>query len=505
MPDVTGVGTTSQSLIGVNDAVTGSDEVWPAGLQGHAVLDELEGKELAVGGHAVGVKLGEVGVILAVGVDEVPEHLVEDGGPDGADGVDGREAVKVGIDVRVGRQAGRVGVGTDAGGRVTDPGAHGVVGGTGVAGVETDGRGEEVGPALAHTAGLAGGETARVGRSTGETVGQPVDVLVDNDTSLEGAVTTRSRVGPEVHPHAAILTIWGGRKISIICSAAILGVKDDKVVALTTLTVVVGLEVAGRLVEAEGVQQVVQLVGRVEELGDGGVPVRDGVGGGDRVGVLEDERGGAGAVVVEVAGAAGRVDLGNGVVATGGGVVAAAVADPRVLRGRDQPRILLDDTATLSRVIDAPGVNLIGGQVRDVVDHAHDLGRLGRIDVGQQPVVQDVRLDAPHELQLTLAIGEVDETSLGVADSAGGASEGEELLVREAGLGDSVGASLDGEAEGIDGSLEGGHGVGVFALLEGRLLGQASRVEAAAVGEDSAILADLESLSAYPVYFALLL
>lgn len=170
-PQLAQVVTTSQRAVGVEDGVTGRDESGRAGLEGETIEDELEGEELAVGGHALGVKGRKVGVILAVLVDEVPEDLVQDGGPGGAGGVDLVLGVDGLVGERVGGQAGGVGVLADALGVVVGPGAHGVVGGAGVAGLEADGRGVEVAPALAHAAGLDAGQAAGVGRATGETGG----------------------------------------------------------------------------------------------------------------------------------------------------------------------------------------------------------------------------------------------------------------------------------------------------------------------------------------------
>lgn len=170
-PQLAQVLATSQGAVGIEDGVTGRDKGGRAGLEGEAVEDELEGEELAVGGHALAVKGREVGVVLAVLVDEVPEDLVEDGGPGGAGGVDLVLGVDRLVRERVGGQASRVGVLADALGVVVGPGAHGVVGGAGVAGLEADGRGIEVAPALAHAASLDAGQAAGVGRATGETGG----------------------------------------------------------------------------------------------------------------------------------------------------------------------------------------------------------------------------------------------------------------------------------------------------------------------------------------------
>lgn len=98
-------------------------------------------------------------------------------------------------------------------------------------------------------------------------------VFVDDDTGLEGAIPVGGGQGPDVHAHAAVLSIGGSGEVGVVSAGAVLGVEDDEVVALAALSVVVDLEIAGRLGEAEVVQQVVVHVGRVEELGDRSVGV----------------------------------------------------------------------------------------------------------------------------------------------------------------------------------------------------------------------------------------
>lgn len=139
-------------------------------LQGHAVNDELHGEVFAVSWDAVAE--GWLGsIILAVFVDQVPEDLIQHGGPDGTDVVHTVVSVDGGVDERVGGQAGGVWVLTDTAGVVGSPGTHGVVSGAGVARLETDGSGEEVTPSFTHTTGLESSQAAGVGGSTAETVG----------------------------------------------------------------------------------------------------------------------------------------------------------------------------------------------------------------------------------------------------------------------------------------------------------------------------------------------
>jgi hypothetical protein len=312
-------------------------------LQSHAVNDKLHGEVLSIRRHAVG-ELGNIGIVLAVLVNEVPEDLVQDCSPDSSDSVDSAHAVGGLVGVGVGGHAGAVGVSSDAGGLVGGPVTHDLVGRSGVLRLEVDGNGHEITPAFAHTTRFATGETSCVGGTTSKTVGHydmlaqelinrirkltSVGVLVNNDTSIEATVSLRGRSVPEVHPHASILTISRRSKVGVVSATSILSVKDHHIVTLTTLVVVVDLEVSSLLSETEDIQKIVVLVGSVEQLGDGSIAVRGGVGHGSGVVVLELEGLGVRAVVVQVAASTGGVDLGNTVITTGGGVVAGAVAEP---------------------------------------------------------------------------------------------------------------------------------------------------------------------------------
>ena len=135
----------------------------------------------------------------AVGVDEVPERLVQSRGPHGADGVDFVQGVGAGVGEGVGGEGGGVGVRPQARRFVVDPGADRVVGGAGVGGFDADRCCHEVGPAFAHAAGFEDVETGRVCGTAGEPVGQAVGVLMDHDISFKRAVTHRGRVVPYVH------------------------------------------------------------------------------------------------------------------------------------------------------------------------------------------------------------------------------------------------------------------------------------------------------------------
>jgi hypothetical protein len=74
--------------------------------------------------------------------------------------------------------------------------------------------------------------------------------LVDDDASLEVAVSVRQSRVPEVHAHASILTVRWGHEVGIVESRAILGIGDDGVVTLAATSKVVLLEVPRDFVEA---------------------------------------------------------------------------------------------------------------------------------------------------------------------------------------------------------------------------------------------------------------
>jgi hypothetical protein len=159
-------------------------------LQCHAFDDELHREVLSVGCNAA-LESRASSVILAELVDQVPHDcvvvlvhllhrivqvlgkrtLVEHGGPDSSDAVNNTNAVNISVSVGIGGKAGRVGVCANAGRGVVDPGAHWVVLGASVAGLQADGGGHEVTPALTHTTGLESGQAVAVGGATSKTVG----------------------------------------------------------------------------------------------------------------------------------------------------------------------------------------------------------------------------------------------------------------------------------------------------------------------------------------------
>lgn len=182
-----------------------------------------------------------------------------------------------------------------------------------------------------------------------------MSVFVNDNTSLEAGVAVGSRSVPDVHAHARLLSIRRSGEVGVVGTRAILGVQDDIVGAKAASTVVVDLEVTGSFVEAEGVEQVVVGVRGVEQLSDGSVYVRRWRGG--RGGVREDvvvAATTARPVVVKVAGATGRVGLGDGVVATSHGVSGRASTVPAELRCGGVPRVGEGRPAALARVVDSP-------------------------------------------------------------------------------------------------------------------------------------------------------
>jgi hypothetical protein len=294
-PQLAGVRTAGQGQVSVDDGIAGRDHGWVArlpvesdqlfgtrlnlldnpllghgrsSLQGHAVDDKLHGEVSPVGGHTLAVECRLGGRVEAVLVDQVPQDLVEDSGPDGADAVDLGLSVDACVGVRVGGHVCAEEVCPDAGGVVVDPRAHGVVCIPRVGLLQSDGGGHKVTPALAHATRLNTGQTPGVGATAGQTVGQTVGILVDDDAGLEAAVADRGALGPQVHAHPAGLAVGRRAEIGIVGGETVLGIDNGKVAALATLAVVAGLEVVRRLGEPKLVQQVVVCVHGVEQLCD---------------------------------------------------------------------------------------------------------------------------------------------------------------------------------------------------------------------------------------------
>jgi len=183
---------------------------------------------------------------------------------------------------------------------------------------------------------------------------------VDDDASLEGAVAPWGRLSPDIHAHATRLSIRRSSEVSIVSSGAILGVQNDKVTALASLAVVVGLEVTSSLVEAELVEEIMIVVGSIEQLRDRSVGVDSWVSLRKREWVRKVLSRAVRARVVEVIIAARGIDLGDAVVATGAGIRGSTITLPGEWAGSDVPRISDTDTITLSRIVDSPGARKKG-------------------------------------------------------------------------------------------------------------------------------------------------
>ena len=91
-----------------------------------------------------------------------------------------------------------------------------------------------------------------------------VGVFVDDDTGFKAAITVGTSSSPVVHSHAARAAIWWGGKVGIVGTRAILSIENDKIIAFTTLAMVVNLEVASFLRKSEHIVQIVYYIGRVE-------------------------------------------------------------------------------------------------------------------------------------------------------------------------------------------------------------------------------------------------
>jgi hypothetical protein len=181
-----------------------------------------------------------------------------------------------------------------------------------------------------------------------------VSVLVDNNTSIKGAITLRVASIPQEHSHTSRLAIRRRREHGVVGVSSILSHENNLVVALTTRTVVVSLEVTSLLIETENMEKVMVLVGSVEELSNGCVTVAGRVGCGWGVLILKGKRLGVGAVVVKVGATSRGVCLGDTVVAASRGVVGCTITLPSKLRSADIPGVLDNRARTLRRVVDAP-------------------------------------------------------------------------------------------------------------------------------------------------------
>jgi hypothetical protein len=295
-----------------------------------------------------------------------------------------------------------------------------------------------------------------------------------------------------LHAHAAGLAIRGSGEVGVVGARAILSVQEDVVSADTTVAVVVSLEVTGLLVEAELVQQVVVLVGGVEELGNRGVGVGLVVGGVQVQWVVELEVAGLRASVGQerlVGGVVLPVGLRNTVVTTGCLEPISAVRVPAERAGVGIEWVRLVGARSLSGVVDTPGVDLVA-VVGGIVDNGVDILSGSGIDVGQKPVAGNVGLDPPGQLKLAVGIDEVHKLGLRLVQTSAGVLDSVSLLAL---LRLSLSrACLDRKSKGVDGSLKTVDGVGGSPLAERRNLALEERV---AEREDFAVLANLPNVS----------
>jgi hypothetical protein len=290
-PDLALVFTASQRLVRIDNRVSRRHEVGVAWLQRHSVHDDLHRKVLAVGGHAVLVECWFIGIVLAVFVDQVPEHFVEHAGPDVSNRVHAGQWVHVLVRLRVDCEISGVEVVPDTGGFAIYPCAHRVVRLASVVGLQADGRCVEVTPTLAHAARFEHAQTVGVFRSSSQTVGESMGVLVNYNTSLERAISPRSRRVPHVHAHTGSLAVrWRG-EVGVVEATSILSVQEDEIIADTAGSVVVNLEISSYspvsvcimhmfiptlrtlLIESKIMKQIVVDVRSVEQLRDRGVGV----------------------------------------------------------------------------------------------------------------------------------------------------------------------------------------------------------------------------------------
>lgn len=327
---------------------------------------------------------------------------------------------------------------------------------------------------------------------------------MDNNTSIKRTVSHRSTIVPKVHPHATRLTIGRSRELRIVQTRSILRHKNNCIVTDTSSVVVVSLEVTSLLIESKSMENIVVLVGSVEELSGGCVAVLSRVCLSEGVLVLEGVRLGVGAVVVQVCASTGGVSLGDTVVAAGSGVVAGAVTVPSEWREGKVLGVLDYRARSRSGIVNTPGadtrlaffhdtsksnlLNLVRS-LSVVINNSNNLISLGSIDIRQQPVIKDISLNSPSKLQLSV-IDEISELSLRLADGTRGAGE----LVMLVALLDSLGVvGLDRKREDRNGVLESFDGI-LFVTL-GERTGHLAFVEAVSVGEDFSISTNLSHIS----------
>lgn len=136
-------------------------------------------------------------------------------------------------------------------------------------------------------------------------------------------------------------------------------------------------------------------------------------------------------------------------------------------------------------------LNLVSG-LSNIVDHTNDLISLGSIDVGQQPVIKDISLNSPGQLEVLVLVDNVNQLGLWLADSALGVGESVVVgaLANRLGL-----LGFHGKRKNLNGVLEGVDGVLLVTL--GERAGQLALVEAVSIREDLSISSNLFLVSIY--------
>ena len=263
-----------------DDRAAGDDEAGAAALHLQAVDHVLDGPVVAA--RVPGAVHVRVEPVL---VDQVPVQVPQRGGPAVAEPVRERERgpvqPPVRLDAVVGerldRHVARVGARADAGAVAVVLEEHVRAHAARLVRVvqcrvERERDREVVAPSLARL--LVAGEAVHGLRTAREAVGDAVPVLVDDDPAVEVAVAYRRLAGPEVHLHPRAAAVrGGGGEVGVVRAASVLRLRLDVVAADAAAAVVVHLEVPRRLVEPVAVQDVVDDVVPVEEVGDGRVPI----------------------------------------------------------------------------------------------------------------------------------------------------------------------------------------------------------------------------------------
>ena len=104
--------------------------------------------------------------------------------------------------------------------------------------------------------------------ATCQTIGNAVTVFVDDDTVVEITIPHWACLIPQEHLHAGIAAIGRRGEIGVVHTAAVLRLGIDRITAHTITAKIVLLEIPGELVEAVRVEDIVDEVVPVEEVGD---------------------------------------------------------------------------------------------------------------------------------------------------------------------------------------------------------------------------------------------